>query len=181
VTHDQVEALALSSKIVVMREGIVQQIADPLTLYEYPGNLFVAQFVGSLAINLVEVRIVQAEGSSLELVTSDGAIHLRITKPKGVDLKGKVVAGIRPEDITFEQVLTAEGKAEGFRVTGVQFNGSLVVLRAQSAATELTIQAPGDTGAELRYGDFIRPVIDVRKIRFYNPAGGTLLTSISAV
>ncbi len=91
VTHDQAEALILSDRIVVMQDGVIQQIADPRTIYENPANVFVADFIGSPGINFIEGRgvpgqVVTVAGSSL----ADGAT---------MKMDGSVMVGIRPEDV----------------------------------------------------------------------------------
>jgi len=100
VTHDQVEAMTLGDRVVVMRDGRVQQVGDPLQLYNQPANLFVAGFIGSPAMNFATVRIA-AEGGSLWAL-SDG---IRLKIPEAVaDRLGRaagkdVTFGIRPEDL----------------------------------------------------------------------------------
>ena len=59
VTHDQVEAMTLADRVVVMRDGIIEQVADPITLYENPANTFVASFIGSLSMNFLSVKLIQ--------------------------------------------------------------------------------------------------------------------------
>ena len=95
VTHDQTEAMTMADRVVLMREGEIQQIADPDTLFQRPRNLFVATFIGSPGMNLVSTPIVDDGGiPAIELF---GA-HVRLGER---DLKqaGAVVAGIRPEHI----------------------------------------------------------------------------------
>ncbi|MBT3169430.1 MAG: sn-glycerol-3-phosphate ABC transporter ATP-binding protein UgpC [Candidatus Cloacimonetes bacterium] len=98
VTHDQVEAMTMADKMVVMKDGVVHQIDAPLEIYNNPVNLFVAGFIGSPAINLIEGKILEKDG---ELYFSDGEITFEI--PSRKELKnyvGKIVVlGIRPEDI----------------------------------------------------------------------------------
>ena len=71
VTHDQVEAMTMGQRIAVMKEGVIQQVADPLTLYNSPGNLFVATFIGSPAMNLFSGTIV-GEGPQLVFAAANG-------------------------------------------------------------------------------------------------------------
>src|SRR5690606_37544811 len=72
VTHDQVEAMTLGTKVAVMREGVIQQIADPQTIYERPANMFVAGFIGSPTMNFLSGTLEQA-GDTLALRHGDGA------------------------------------------------------------------------------------------------------------
>src|SRR5579863_8864560 len=100
VTHDQVEAMTLGDRVVVMRDGRVQQVGDPLQLYNEPANLFVAGFIGSPAMNFASVHIAAENGSLWAL--SDG-IRLKIPGAVADRLGGAagkdVTFGIRPEDL----------------------------------------------------------------------------------
>ncbi|RTL32753.1 MAG: ABC transporter ATP-binding protein [Burkholderiales bacterium] len=95
VTHDQVEAMTLASRIVVMKGGVIQQIGTPGEVYERPANLFVAGFLGAPAINLVPARV-SADG-----VTLDGALPLRLA-PGRAAAGQSVVLGVRPEHLRLQ-------------------------------------------------------------------------------
>jgi multiple sugar transport system ATP-binding protein len=98
VTHDQIEAMTLGQRVAVMREGRIQQVDTPQALYARPANLFVAAFIGSPAMNLVEAEIVDGElrfgGYAIPLAAPDAA------------RAGHVIAGIRPE--AFEDAAFAD-------------------------------------------------------------------------
>ena len=100
VTHDQIEAMTLATKIVVMREGVVQQIGTPNEIYLTPANLFVADFMGSPAMNLLYANV-HKNGSATELhIERPHGAPLILRDATIPDLPEKVVVGIRPEDIT---------------------------------------------------------------------------------
>jgi multiple sugar transport system ATP-binding protein len=88
VTHDQIEAMTMADRIVVMHDGIVEQIGTPLELYDNPANLFVAGFIGSPAMNFLSAR---ASGGTIELPGG-----MKVPAPKGA---GEVKVGIRPEHL----------------------------------------------------------------------------------
>ncbi|MFM7175674.1 MAG: ABC transporter ATP-binding protein, partial [Caldilinea sp.] len=100
VTHDQVEAMTMASRIAVMKDGLLQQIDTPQTLYDHPHNVFVAGFIGSPSMNFFDATLVESDGK-LEINT--GGFRLEVPKPKAEEwrqYKGKqIVFGIRPEDI----------------------------------------------------------------------------------
>src|SRR6184192_2207951 len=100
VTHDQVEAMTLGDRVVVMRDGRVQQVGDPLELYNQPANRFVAGFIGSPAMNFASVRIAAENGGLW--ATGDG-IRLKIpaamSNRLGAQTGKAVTFGIRPEDL----------------------------------------------------------------------------------
>jgi multiple sugar transport system ATP-binding protein len=100
VTHDQVEAMTMAGKIVVMKDGVIQQIDAPLTVYNHPANLFVAGFIGSPAINIVEGKLVSA-GNAMEFTCPDFTLQLTSGQSEVLAAyKDKdIIMGIRPEDI----------------------------------------------------------------------------------
>src|SRR5690349_13681445 len=95
VTHDQIEAMTMADKIVVMNAGRVEQIGSPLTLYDEPANLFVAGFIGSPAMNFLPGRTAR-NGSGLTVAIGDG-VHLPIPEHTGATSGRDVVIGVRPE------------------------------------------------------------------------------------
>jgi multiple sugar transport system ATP-binding protein len=100
VTHDQVEAMTMSDRIVVMNQSLIQQVADPLTIYNQPANKFVASFIGSPPMNFLEGELVQRNKGTY---FKKGPFYLRLldeTAKKAAGYVGKrVTFGIRPEDL----------------------------------------------------------------------------------
>ncbi|MDH7485215.1 MAG: sn-glycerol-3-phosphate ABC transporter ATP-binding protein UgpC [Anaerolineae bacterium] len=100
VTHDQVEAMTMATRIAVMRDGILQQLDTPQNLYDHPGNVFVAGFIGSPSMNFFDATLVESDG---QLFVDGGSFRLEVPEDKIAPLlphKGKeVIFGIRPEDI----------------------------------------------------------------------------------
>jgi multiple sugar transport system ATP-binding protein len=99
VTHDQVEAMTMGDRIVILRDGKVQQIDSPLNLYNHPANKFVAGFIGSPAMNFLTCRVIQNGG----LMLDEGGIQFPVPESISDRLKnlidGDVIFGIRPESI----------------------------------------------------------------------------------
>ncbi len=109
VTHDQVEALTMGDRVAVMRNGVLQQVDKPQVLYERPRNLFVAEFIGSPAMNLVAAELARSDG---DVWVRFGEHRLRLdpptldARPALADYEGReVVVGIRPEDMEDAAVL----------------------------------------------------------------------------
>jgi multiple sugar transport system ATP-binding protein len=99
VTHDQIEAMTLGTKVAVMRDGVIQQLADPQTIYEKPANMFVAGFIGSPTMNFLSGTLVEESGR-LTLQHSAGSLSLGGIEQDVRGFIGKpVVAGIRPETL----------------------------------------------------------------------------------
>jgi ABC-type sugar transport systems, ATPase components len=104
VTHDQVEAMTMADRIVIMNDGKIQQVGTPKELYDKPANKFVAGFIGSPATNFFDVKLDGnriTDGGSLNLVVPEG--HLKTLRAKGYDGKD-LTFGIRPEDIHAEEI-----------------------------------------------------------------------------
>ncbi|SHJ53747.1 ABC transporter ATP-binding protein [Tepidibacter formicigenes] len=118
VTHDQVEAMTMGDRIVVMKDGIVQQIDTPQELYDNPKNIFVAGFIGAPQMNFIEVLISEEKEA---IIASFNDIKITIPLGKGKILKEKgyigknVVLGIRPEDIHMEKVFIDNSMETSFK------------------------------------------------------------------
>jgi len=101
VTHDQVEAMTLGDRVVVMRDGVVQQVGEPLELYNQPANRFVAGFIGSPAMNFAAVTVTEANGS---LIAENAGLHIKLPDATAQRLRGhvgrEITLGVRPEDLT---------------------------------------------------------------------------------
>jgi len=100
VTHDQMEAMTMGTRIVVMRDGVVQQVAPPQELYNLPNNIFVGGFIGSPAMNFFDVTLVAEDG---EFYADGGSFRLQVPSERKASLEDYVgkqlVLGVRPEDI----------------------------------------------------------------------------------
>jgi multiple sugar transport system ATP-binding protein len=153
VTHDQVEAMTLGDRIVVMNEGRVEQIGSPLELYDHPRTLFVATFIGSPAMNLIEGSAV-FDGTARFVATEDGAFSLPLTQAQagrlGAVAPARLVAGMRPEDL---HVLDSaiNGPTVSAIVDASEPLGNEVLLYLRAGGQDITVRAgphvlprPGD-------------------------------------
>jgi multiple sugar transport system ATP-binding protein len=181
VTHDQVEAMTMGDRIAVLRAGILQQVDDPETLYERPANLFVASFVGSPAMNLLEGRIIGREcriGDQL-VQLSDATLT---THPGLVAADGGVVAvGIRPEHFSLGDS-DAQTALPG-RVLTTEMLGAEIVLHVEVDAvpvrTAETIEVASDIDAVAATGlDRTRAQIVVRLPAQRRPPVGSLVSVV---
>ena len=104
VTHDQTEAMTLANRIVIMNDGVIQQVGTPFDVYNSPNNAFVASFIGSPAMNLVHVKYQNGT------ISNDNGLELEVSTPiqKRLEEAGyngkEIIFGIRPEDIHTEQI-----------------------------------------------------------------------------
>ena len=100
VTHDQIEAMTMADKIVVMHDGNIEQIGSPLDLYDFPNNKFVASFIGSPSMNLIDGVVRIGDSSEIEVC---GA-RFPISDIKGIKEGQKVTFGVRPEHLVISDV-----------------------------------------------------------------------------
>ena len=100
VTHDQVEAMTMADRIVVMNDGIAQQIGPPQELYDNPANLFVAGFIGSPAMNLLQATVREDPSANDSVTVMIGGENVgSVPRPAALPANGRVIAGIRPERV----------------------------------------------------------------------------------
>ena len=171
VTHDQTEAMTLGTRIVVMKDGIVQQIDTPQHLYQQPGNQFVAGFIGSPQMNFLEAKI---EKSGSDLIAKIGDADIVVPASKATKLEeggyvGKTVTmGIRPEDIHDEEMFIDAHKNTVFESTirVYELLGAEVFLYFDYAGVQLTARVNPRTTA--RTGDNVTFAFDMEKSHFFD-------------
>jgi multiple sugar transport system ATP-binding protein len=130
VTHDQIEAMTMADKIVVMHDGAVEQVGSPLELYDRPANLFVAGFIGSPAMNLITGRL--DGGDPPTLVTDSGAKVALSSAPRAAP-GSKIVMGVRPE-----HVILAGPQAMSAQIVVIEPTGYETQLIAKFAGQDIT-------------------------------------------
>ena len=171
VTHDQTEAMTLGTRIVVLKDGVIMQVDSPQKLYNEPNNLFVAGFIGSPQMNLIDA-VCKVEGERVTLNFEKTSVVLPPAKAKKLidgGYNGKtVVMGIRPEDIGDSQIEIEAHKDAVFEtdVTGYELLGSEVLLYFNVAGTAMTAKVDSRTTA--RMGDHITLAIDPEKIHCFD-------------
>jgi multiple sugar transport system ATP-binding protein len=159
VTHDQVEAMTLGDKVVVMRNGKVHQIDQPETIYARPADTFVARFIGSPEMNLYQGRLLQKDGRS-HFQGAGFSLDLGGLKPNVG--QGEVEVGIRPEDIEIAQSATAlRGKVE--MISNI---GSEKYLHVGLGNVNLTVRAPKE--AIFQPGQNIALAIDPDRLHIFH-------------
>jgi ABC-type sugar transport system ATPase subunit len=161
VTHDQVEAMTLADRIVVLNAGRVEQVGTPREVYHNPANLFVAGFIGSPAMNLIPAMAGQGG------LTLPWGTQLPWPKPA---LAGPVTLGLRPDRLSL--VPQARAQASG-QVTLVEHLGDESILHVRlDTGASLTIKAPGDV--QVRLGDVAHIGFDLTSAVLFGPDGRVL-------
>ena len=170
VTHDQIEAMTLGDRIVVMKDGVVNQIGTPLEVYDFPANRFVASFIGSPEMNFLDGNLTR-EADQLKFISQNGlmAIDLESVKLKR-DPKGGITLGFRPEHIklTPEKAALNRMQIEVVEHLGVQ---TLVI----GTVEDLSITALMDRTESLRYGMSVAVKIDSRNVHLFDQNSGVSL------
>jgi multiple sugar transport system ATP-binding protein len=169
VTHDQVEAMTMADRIVVMQDGRIEQIGTPLELYDHPANLFVAQFIGSPAMNLVQGTLRRSAGEAW--IEAEGGVRwpLASTTP-GSD--GQAVAyGVRPGDLG----VAAGTRSVPVEVIVVEPTGAETELLVRAGTAEIVVVVHGRTQAEP--GETIPLAVDTAAVHLFDPTSGVTLTA----
>jgi ABC-type sugar transport system ATPase subunit len=164
VTHDQVEALTMSSNIAVMREGVVQQFDTPDMIYHFPANLFVADFIGNPKVNLLDGFV--SENNSVDL----GNFKITINT---TNASGSVVVGIRPEDIAISPQ-PIPGAVE-FIAYSILPSGAETTVIARRENVELTIKLMGIS--KIQMDDRIWLTFNPETLNLYHKSDGNLIVS----
>ncbi|ANM20612.1 sn-glycerol-3-phosphate ABC transporter ATP-binding protein (plasmid) [Rhizobium sp. N541] len=165
VTHDQIEAMTMADKIVVMHDGIVEQIGSPLELYDKPANLFVGGFIGSPAMNMIKGRLDPEDAR--QFVAANGT-RLPVADPPASAVGRELVYGLRPEYISLDP-------------NGVP--AEIVVIEPTGYETHLTVRLGGSDVScvfrervNARPGEAIRVAIDASHVHLFDAEGGQRLT-----
>jgi multiple sugar transport system ATP-binding protein len=167
VTHDQVEAMTMADRIVVLRQGNVEQVGAPLELYNRPANRFVAGFIGSPRMNFLEGRILRAEASGV-LVEIPGVPPLAVAADgSGCRMGEQVALGVRPEHVRVD----GEANAAEARVGATEQLGSDSYLYCELAqGQKLTIHHPGQT--RIQRQDVVRVAFDPAACHLFRAGEG---------
>jgi len=172
VTHDQVEAMTLASRIVVFDAGVVQQVGTPVELYESPANLFVAGFLGAPKMNLLPATLVSADHRGAE-VTGPGRAALRVAVDAAGAVTGSAVTlGIRPEHLRFANADTDASNTIAARIELIEYLGDhlLVYATVSDAAQRLCLKLPGHA-TRVRIGDTVHIELPAEHGLLFDAAG----------
>lgn len=144
VTHDQVEAMTLADKIVVMHLGVVQQVGSPLDLYDRPANRFVAGFIGAPRMNFVDVTVDSADAAAARVSSLDLSPQTVPIRPGAVSKGDRLTLGIRPHDIDVTGVEANDAATEA-TVSVVERLGNEAILAVKlKSGADFTLVGPGD-------------------------------------
>jgi multiple sugar transport system ATP-binding protein len=167
VTHDQVEAMTLADRIVVLSKGRIEQLGAPLELYHQPANLFVAGFIGSPRINLLPAEIAQANTAGAVVRLPSGVTLAAVVDATTANIGDKATLGVRPEAFTI-------GGGAGAIDATIDFverlgNATYAYARCAQLAEPLTIRLPDE--ALLKRGDAIQLSVNAAESHLFDASG----------
>jgi multiple sugar transport system ATP-binding protein len=181
VTHDQIEAMTLATRIAVLKDGELQQVGSPGEIYNTPANLFVADFMGSPAMNLIEAKVAHRNGAAAVVIDRGESQPITFPAPRSADPgklgEGKpVILGIRPEALTDRE--SADRSAANValfdaRVEIVEPAGSDTYVVTTIAGKEVTGRLRAD--ADVRSGQTCAFALNLDKAVLFDPASGQRL------
>lgn len=176
VTHDQIEAMTMGDRIVVMKDGLVQQVDSPANLYGKPVNMFVAGFIGSPQMNFIDGKIEEKVAGKLSVTFGSEGSQYTVDLPESKsstpglrDYVGKtVILGIRPEDLHDEEMFLSNA------TTGI-IDADVEVTEMMGAETYLYLTAAGvpmtarvDPRSTAKTGDKIKIALDINKLHLFD-------------
>lgn len=166
VTHDQIEAMTMADKIVVLQGGVVEQIGSPMALYHHPRNRFVAGFIGSPKMNFLDVTVREtgAEGVSVTLPVGDCRVPV---EGGGVSQGDTLTLGIRPEHLRLDEQGPLEGK-----IVVIERLGGVTSLYLEHDNSEWILVADGDVAH--RVHDWVRFTFDPTSAHLFKGDGEAL-------
>lgn len=187
VTHDQVEAMTLGNRVAVMRDGTIQQVADPLTLYQRPANMFVAGFIGSPAMNLWRGKLWRESANVCfhgKAGNGDAICPIRLDDGITAALQNyaekEVVLGIRPENISVDATppepasRVATGTIDA-SIEVIELTGPEIYLGLKTAAAQM-LTARVDSSFTAALNQKVTLFLDMQRAHFFDPVTEKLIT-----
>ncbi len=165
VTHDQIEAMTMADRIVVLRAGKIEQVGSPLELYHYPANTFVAGFIGSPKMNLTPAVVKGVDASGVDVVLPGGGTTHVPVEPHNAVAGGPCTVGFRPETLS----LSGDGPFGGTVAVVEHLGGETLVYVDVGDGHLVTVKTPGSTSA--RIGETVRLAVDTDEARLFDRDG----------
>jgi multiple sugar transport system ATP-binding protein len=171
VTHDQIEAMTLATKIVVMKNGFIQQIGTPEEIYNHPANIFVADFMGSPAMNLIYAQTKKEKDNyKINIKLANGGVA-SLTEKRKLKLPKDIIIGIRPENITEKGSKNKQNaQVISSNVDIVEPAGSDTYVVTKLGETEVTARFHSET--KVKIGSKVDFLLDLEKASYFNPSSG---------
>ncbi len=171
VTHDQVEAMTMADRMVVMQAGRIEQVGTPMELYRTPKNLFVAGFIGSPKMNFLQATVTDTSSTGTMLRLQNGCSYIIPAVGEGIQPGTRASVGVRPEHISLRTTGTIQGKVQMVETLGAESYVHVVSEKDEV----LTVRLTGDTS--VRTDDTIWLALDLDQMHVFD-AGGNAFTRV---
>ncbi|MFQ6135167.1 MAG: ABC transporter ATP-binding protein, partial [Nitrososphaerales archaeon] len=172
VTHDQAEAMTMSDRIALLENGVLQQVGTAGEVYDKPANKFVASFLGSPTINLLDCSYLEKDGKAL---LDAGVFKLDVTDMKDIIEEKKsgseLILGVRPEDIAIAREKSADAVESEVYLTEPLGSEIIVIMKLG----DNMVNAKAEAGADIKIGEKVWMSFNKSKIHIFNKSGGTIL------
>jgi multiple sugar transport system ATP-binding protein len=176
VTHDQIEAMTLATRIAVLKDGELQQVGTPYEVYNTPANLFVADFMGSPSMNLLEGKVSRSNGAASVVIERAGTVPIAFPVPTSANVEklsegAKVIFGIRPEAVSDLESVGANSKSVTTFTSEVEIvepAGSDTFVVTSIAGKEVTARMRADS--DIRVGQSHVFALNLDKAVLFDPA-----------
>ena len=165
VTHDQVEAMTMADTIVVLREGMIEQIGSPIDLYTRPRNRFVASFLGAPQMNMLDAAPVELDGAKISLAVDQGRVRIDGRVPASRDV---ATIGIRPEHLALNDSGILSARVEAHELLGAE-----TILYGLLESGERVVASMRGL-VRVRAGDLVRFGIDAENVHLFDKEGNAL-------
>jgi multiple sugar transport system ATP-binding protein len=178
VTHDQVEAMTLADRLVILDGGVIQQVGSPMEVYRGPVNRFVAGFIGTPPINFIDGELVEEAGGGLAFACAGARLPVPPERRPRAEAGGErqVAMGVRPQDLALAPDASAPG-----------LDGRLVLVERLGGTTHLHVEVEGRrivaalaTDRPVDADQPVRLAVDMRRIHFFAPGGEALTGPVAA-
>ena len=171
VTHDQIEAMTMGTKIVVMKRGVIQQVDSPMNLYDYPENVFVAGFIGTPQMNFIPGKLSFDKDNQVKLSITNGEVvapydELRKLNKKDLLEEKDIILGIRPEHISLCK--KGDPNAYAYTINSIELLGNESNIFVESVDGNLSLVVKTLRNDELKAGDIIYLSFDIPKIHIFD-------------
>jgi ABC-type sugar transport system ATPase subunit len=176
ITHDQIEAMTLSTKIVVMNAGVIQQVGTPSEVYHFPSNLFVAEFMGNPTTNLLPGRAteIRSDGCSVRLEAGDHPV-LNLQHASPLQPGTEVLIGVKPEDVGVKEVFPGNSLRMAVKASLPAGSEVLLYLDRGDHDKDLVAKGSEDLFGKIRAGCTV--AIELQRGNVYEKSNGQLICS----
>lgn len=170
VTHDQLEALTMATKIAVMRDGLIEQISSPHDIFAKPENVFVAGFIGTPQMNILDCSITEINSSVLKLKTLNQSIEINFINQLEVDTNSKYFLGIRPR--SFDIVDNNSNDSLSGEVELIENMGAEVLIHVK--IEDLSFRAVQSRSQTIKVGDILNLKPKINQTHLFNEEGNVI-------